>query len=89
MPVSIKRSSDSEDGARQFPGITSGKDYPVQGFSGGGLVVVNDDGKFLHVGFADVDADWTVTVEGAAKKADDKKTAPVSTSAPDEMKTTT
>lgn len=75
MPTTIKRNGDPAEGVRSFPGVTAGKDYPVQGFSGGGVIVVNDDGKFLHVGFADIDADWTVTDQDAAKKAADKAAA--------------
>lgn len=92
MPASIKRNQTepSDEGARCFPGITAGKDYPVQGFSGGGVVVINDDGKFFHVSFADVDADWTVSVkDDATKKTDDKKTAPVETTQTEAIKTTT
>lgn len=75
MSASIKRNGDPEEGARSFPGITTGKSYPVQGYTGGGVVIINDDGKFAHVGFSDIDAGWTVTDDTAAKKAAADKAA--------------
>lgn len=72
MAASIKRNETEEAGAREFPGVTAGKSYAVQGYTGGGAVIVNDSGKFVHVGFADLDSCWSVTDETAkaAKKAD-------------------
>lgn len=56
--ASIKRNEDA-------PGITAEKSYTVEGITGGGVVIVNDDSKFSHVSFVDIDADWTVSVDGA------------------------
>jgi hypothetical protein len=72
MAVSIKLNEAGgapETGERQVPGVTVDKEYPVHGFGGGGVVIVNDDGKFLIVSFSDIDAGWTVSVE---EEEDDK-----------------
>lgn len=66
MPASIKSK------AKNIPRITAGKSYAVQGITGGGVVIVDDEGKFSHVSFFEIDAGWTVTDDGAEKKSDDK-----------------
>jgi hypothetical protein len=55
-------------------GITAGKSYTVQGVSGGGVVIVNDDGKFAHVSFSDIDTGWVVTDESAEDEDDYRPT---------------
>jgi len=64
MPASIKRDKTQTEVA----GITSGKDYAVQGYTGGGAIIINDESAFYHVGFAHIGADWTVTDQGAKKE---------------------
>lgn len=90
MSVSIKRNQTegAEDGARETPGITDGKSYPVRGFTGGGVVVLNDSDKFLHLSFSDIDAGWTVTDDAAKAKAKAKADAEAEAESED-TKTTT
>lgn len=85
MAASIKRNAveSPEEGAREICGVTDGKSYAVQGYTGGGVVFVNDEGKFSHVSFADIEAVWSVTDNDAAKdKGADKKAKPEPTAAP-------
>lgn len=61
MAIAIKRSDDA-------PGITADKEYPVLGYSGGGVVILDDDRKFQTLGY-DRLSDWEVVTDEDKKSS--------------------
>lgn len=56
VQASIKREKDADR-------VTGGKDYPVVGFMGGCVIIVDDKGQFMSLSFANVADEWTVSTE--------------------------
>lgn len=54
--ASIKREKDADR-------ITGGKDYPVVGFMGGCVIIVDDKNQFMSLSFASVAGEWTVSTD--------------------------
>ena len=64
MQVSIQRKSGDDKGI-----------YQVLGFIGGGVVILDKDKQFQHVGFGDIPNDWDIVVDADKKDTDKKSTA--------------
>lgn len=64
VQASIKREKDADC-------ITGGKDYPVVGYMGGCVIIVDDKNRFLSLSFANVADEWSVSTD--APKADEAK----------------
>ena len=68
MQVSIQR-KDGEDK----------EVYPVLGFLGGGVIILDSEKNFQHVGFDHITRDWVVTTDADKKPAskDARKPDPI------------
>ena len=70
MQVSIQRKDGEDKGV-----------YPILGFLGGGVIILDKDKNFQHVGFDHITRDWVVSGDTDKKPA----SAPAKSPAPIEV----